>query len=473
MRVKANEELYGRILKAVPEGVWVVDPQGRTIFCNTRMAALLGTDVQTMEDLNCFDPLFPDDVEEAKRHFAAQLAGGPPFDFRLRRMDGSPVWVMISCMPMMDPSGATTGLIGLFTDIGERRRAEEAVRQSEERFRKIADAAPVMIWMSGPDKRCNFVNKQWLEFSGRTFQQEIGDGWADGIHPEDRNRCMAAYFSSFDARRTCRMEYRFRRADGEYRWILDNGAPLYDGTEFAGYIGSCIDVTDFKRTQQTLHEYREQLRQLTVSLIRSQEDATRALARELHDVFSQELVAIGMQIHLLKSEVAPDKKLARRLSEIVVRLDQLATDVHRTSRELHPMILEELGLEPALRQECQAFQARFGIRTSFTAKSAPPALAKEGRLCLYRVAQESLRNIGKHATDARGVRVSLTGDPQGATLVITDTGSGFEIEAARKKGGLGLISMEERVRSVKGDLTIRSTRTKGTTVQVFVPKGSD
>jgi len=177
-----------------------------------------------------------------------------------------------------------------------------------------------------------------------------------------------------------------------------------------------------------------------------------------------------MQIHLLKSEVISDRKLARRLSEIGTKLGQLATDVHQTSRELHPMILEELGLEPALRQECRAFQARYGIKTRFSAKSVPAALPKDGRLCLYRVAQESLRNIGKHATDAREVRVSLMGDPQGATLVITDTGSGFEIDAARKKGGLGLISMEERVRSVRGDIKIRSTRTQGTTVQVFVPK---
>ena len=470
MIVDPNEELYGRILKAVPEGIWVVNPQGRTIFCNGRMAELLGTDVQTLQDLSCFDPLFPGDVEEAQRHFKLQMAGGPPFDFRLRRIDGSAAWVMISCMPMTDKSGATSGLIGLFTDISERRRAEEALRQSEERFRTIADTAPVMIWMSGPDKLCSFFNKPRLEFTGRTLKQEIGNGWAAGVHPEDLNRCVATYWSSFDERRSFRMEYRLRRADGEYRWILDNGTPFYNGAEFAGYIGSCIDVTDFKQTQQTLHEYRLQLQRLTVSLIYSQENANRELARELHDVLSQDLAAIEMQIHLLKSEVISDRKLARRLSEIGTKLGQLATDVHQTSRELHPMILEELGLEPALRQECRAFQARFGIKTRFSAKSVPAALPKDGRLCLYRVAQESLRNIGKHATDAREVRVSLMGDPQGATLVITDTGSGFEIDAARKKGGLGLISMEERVRSVRGDIKIRSTRTQGTTVQVFVPK---
>jgi PAS domain S-box-containing protein len=457
MSVNVNEELYGRILKAVPQGVWVVNPQGRTIFCNGRMAELLGTDVQTLQGLSCFDPLFPTDVEEAQRHFELQIAGGPPFDFRLRRMDGSAIWVMISCMPLTDESGVTAGLIGLFTDITERRRVEEALRRSEERFHTIADTAPVMIWMSGPDHLCNFFNKPWLEFTGRTLQQEIGNGWADGVHPEDLNRCVATYRSSFDAKHSFRLEYRLRRADGEYRWILLNGTPFYDGAEF-------------KQTQQAMHEYRLRLQQLTVGLIDSQEDANRELARELHDVFSQELAAIELQIHLLKVEATSGRKLVSRLSEIGTKLGQLATDVHRTSRELHPTILEELGLEPALRQECRAFEERFGIKTRFSAKGVPAALPRNGRLCLYRVAQESLRNIGKHATDARGVRVSLMGDPQGATLVITDTGSGFEIDAARKKGGLGLISMEERVRAVRGDITIRSTQAKGTTVQVFVPK---
>ena len=470
MGAVVSEELYRRILHAVPDGIWVVSPEGRTVYCNERMAELLGTDVQTLRTLNCFDPLFPEDVAEAQRHFGLQMLGGAqPFEFRLRRVDGSEVWVRISCMPVTDVSGECTGLLGLFTDIRERRDTEKALRESEGRFRTMADAAPVMIWIAAPDKLCTFFNKPWLEFTGRTLEQEAGNGWADGVHPEDLNQCVATYYSCFDARRSFRMEYRLRRADGEYRWLLDNGTPLYNGADFSGYIGSCIDITDFKQTQQSLQEHRLQLQRLTAGLLASQEDANRVLARELHDVFSQELAAIQLEIHFVKAELNSNEELTRRLSEIGRKLGDLATNLHRTSRELHPAIVEELGLVPALKQECRAFQERLGIKTRFRANGSPAALSRDGRLCLYRIAQESLRNIGKHARDAREVRMSFAGNGQGVSLMITDSGSGFDIDAVSKKGGLGLISMEERVRSVGGTLSIQSARTKGTTIQVLVP----
>jgi PAS domain S-box-containing protein len=122
--------------------------------------------------------------------------------------------------------------------------AEAKLRESEERFRTVADTAPLMIWMAGLDKLCIFFNKPWLEFTGRTMEQELGNGWADGVHPDDLDRCLTTYISSFDARRSFQMEYRLRRADGEYRWVLDNGTPRHHEGEFAGYIGSCIDITE-------------------------------------------------------------------------------------------------------------------------------------------------------------------------------------------------------------------------------------
>jgi PAS domain S-box-containing protein len=212
------------------------------------MAQILGIDVESLEKLSCFDPVFPEDLAEAQRQFELQLAGGPPFDFRLRRKDGSAIWVNISCRSMHDDSGEVTGLVGLFPDISERTRIEAMLRESEERFRSMADTAPAMIWISGPDKLATFVNKSWLDFTGRTIEQELGAGWVENIHPEDQASCLKIYESSFDARRSFKIEYRLRRADGEYRWVLDNGVPRVEADgSFSGYIGSCIDVTDLKR----------------------------------------------------------------------------------------------------------------------------------------------------------------------------------------------------------------------------------
>jgi PAS domain S-box-containing protein len=147
----------------------------------------------------------------------------------------------------------------------EREQAAQVVRESEERFRLVADTAPVLIWMSGTDKLCTYFNEPWLDFTGRTREQEIGNGWAEGVHKDDIQRCLGTYTRSFDLRESFEMEYRLRRHDGEYRWIFDRGVPRYtqEGS-FAGYIGSCIDVTD-------RHSAEEALSGMTRKLIESQE----------------------------------------------------------------------------------------------------------------------------------------------------------------------------------------------------------
>ena len=138
--------------------------------------------------------------------------------------------------------------------------SEATLRESEQRFRTVADAAPVLIWMSGVDKLCTFFNKRWFEFTGRSPEQEMGNGWADGVHPEDLDRCFDTYTEAFDARKPFVMQYRLRRNDGDYRWISDNGVPRYDANgTFAGYIGSCVDVTDLLRQQKALDEFEERV----------------------------------------------------------------------------------------------------------------------------------------------------------------------------------------------------------------------
>jgi PAS domain S-box-containing protein len=142
-------------------------------------------------------------------------------------------------------------------DITEHKRAEEALRESEARFRTLANAAPVLIWIAGADRLCTWFNQQWLDFTGRALAQELGCGWAESVHPEDRERCLAVYTGHFDRREPFDLEYRLRRADGAYRWVLDRGVPRFGvGGEFLGYIGSCTDITGRKQAETDLEAAR-------------------------------------------------------------------------------------------------------------------------------------------------------------------------------------------------------------------------
>ena len=166
-----------------------------------------------------------------------------------------------SLQPWRAPDGTIWGVLSVAFEVTEQVRARERLRESEQRFRVLADAAPVMIWITGPDKLVTYFNREWLDLTGRTPEQELGDGWASGVHPEDRDHCVQAYRSAFDARQRYRMEYRIEAADGTYRWLLSHGVPHVtpDGV-FLGYIGSSVDITERKLWEQALRDSEERLR---------------------------------------------------------------------------------------------------------------------------------------------------------------------------------------------------------------------
>jgi len=184
----------------------------------------------------------------------------------------------------------------------EAEKAQEALRESEERFRLMANSAPVMIWVSGTDKRCTWFNNKWLDFVGKCMEQEIGDGWLDNVHPDDRNRMTQMYANSFDAREPFSMEYRLRRADGEYRWIVDDGVPRHQANgAFLGYIGSVFDLTERKKAEEDLKRFAEELESRVAERTEELQAANAALLRDIEErkkleaqlVQSQKMESIG------------------------------------------------------------------------------------------------------------------------------------------------------------------------------------
>ncbi len=173
-------------------------------------------------------------------------------DLLLRRKDGSQFWAALIGRAV-DPAQPPEGSVWVCVDISERKETELHLQESEQRYRTLADTGQALVWTSDTNKLCNYFNQPWLDFTGRSLKQELGNGWAEGVHPDDYQRCLETYVSAFDQRQRFSIEYRLRRHDGEYRWIQDDGCPRYNSRgEFIGYIGHCLDITERKRIEQEL-----------------------------------------------------------------------------------------------------------------------------------------------------------------------------------------------------------------------------
>jgi len=355
-------------------------------------------------------------------------------------------------------------IAGLVVQGARRRRAELALRESERHFRMMADTTPVLIWRSGIDKGCDFFNKPWLEFRGRTLEEEQGSGWVDGVHSDDRAACVHTFVEAFDSRTPFRMEYRLRRADGEYRWVMDIGVPRYDDSgHFAGYIGSAIDLTERKQIE-------EQNQHLVGRLITVQEEERARIARDLHDDVSQQLAGVAIMLSRLRRKVSkPGSQLDvdGTVTSLEERASALAQAVRNISHELHPSMLQHAGLKAALQRHCADVADHHHLEAIFSAGDHLDALTPEASLCLYRVAQEAITNVVRHAR-ARTIRVHLRATNEGIELRVADDGIGFPV-SERSGIGLGLRSIDERVRLNRGHVNVESRPGGGTSLLVTIP----
>ena len=337
------------------------------------------------------------------------------------------------------------------------------MQESERRFRLVADTAPVLIWMAGTDKLCTYFNKPWLDFTGRSLEQEIGNGWAEAVHLDDLKSCLQTYTESFDRREKFKMEYRLRRNDGQYRWILDIGVPRFneDGS-FAGYIGIGIDVTDQKMAQESLEKVSGQL-------IAAQEEERSHLARELHDDICQRLAILSHCIEkATKGFGSPQKSTAEQLEQIWKQCSSLTADVQALSHELHPSILDNLGLVMAVRSFCRELSEQNGAVVEFAETDISSSLPREVSLSLFRVIQEALHNAAKYSGQ-KHFKVLLKGNANQIELEVSDQGTGFDLESMKNGRGLGLVSMAERIHLLNGRISIDSKPNVGTTVRAWVP----
>ncbi|HYL15561.1 MAG TPA: PAS domain S-box protein [Terriglobales bacterium] len=332
-------------------------------------------------------------------------------------------------------SGGSTLFIG--RDITERKRAEAELRESEARFRLVADSAPVMIWMSGTDKLCTYFNKPWLDFTGRSIDRELGNGWAEGVDPEDLQRCLDTYTQAFDRREAFRMEYRLRRHDGEFRWVLDIGAPRFnpDGS-FAGYIGSCIDVTEQRRSDEQLRQVQEDLARVT--RVVAMGELAAAIAHEVNQPLTAIVTNANFCLRRLDGATSkPDELRAAitaiasdgtRASGVISRIRSLlkkgAPD--RAELDINEIIQDVTTL---LRHEFT--RSRVSLRTEL-ASDLPrvPGDPVQLQQVLINLIMNAIEATSSSTSGRRTILIRSAKNPDGVLVQVQDSGPGIAPELA-------------------------------------------
>ncbi len=347
---------------------------------------------------------------------------------------------------------------------------QQARDESEERLRLFINYAPVALAMFDRDMRYLALSRRWMTDYG-TPRDVIGRSYYE-LFPEVPERWKEVHRRGLAGDIMRVEEDRFVRATGAEQWLQWEVRPwrMNDG-QVGGIVIFTEDITQRKRDEEELRRQRARLEDLATKLLMAQETERRRLAQDLHDDITQRIAALAIDLQSIRS-VSPgfEAALVAHVHRSGKMAEQIATDLQHLAHQLHPALLEHVGLEAAVHEHAEEFEGRTGLKTQIVVRNLPPTLSLVRATCLYRVLQESLQNVRKHA-NASHVLVRLLGTKQGVGLCIHDDGRGFDVvqEVSRGRKGLGLISIQERVGALHGTFRIRTEPGHGTVVHVWLP----
>lgn len=497
-----SKKRFEMIFENSPIAKMIISTDGRIQMFNRMAEQMFGYARQEILGKN-YDLLLPEIVRSRpnirRKDFlflSKPQPMGVDLDLFAVSKDGQPIPVELGLNPI--EIDGKMHILSSLLDISLRKRSERILKEREAHFRTMADHAPVMIWMAGTDTKCYFFNKSWLEFTGRRLEEESGDGWSEGVFAEDSKHCAHTYQSAFTQREKFTMDYRLRRADGEYRWILNSGVPLYslDGT-FMGYIGSCIDITVLKEAQEILTRDKQTLadlvddglKQLMKTKIKLEQNNRLAgigtLAATVAHELRNPLGVIQMASYNLKrkNKELENSRHLQNIEKKIFESNQIINNLLNYSNIKQPQpesvnicdILDECAL--ALKDRTVGDQVQ--IRKEYPAD----------RTCRIEVdpfqVREIFNNILMNAVQSfeenKGViLIRIVSLPQAVKISVTDNGAGiapedlteiFEPFFTRKsKGtGLGLSICCELVNMHNGKIDVESKVGQGTTLTVTLP----
>jgi len=455
--LKASRKEIAELLDRSPDAIVRLDHECRYLYVNAALVKASGLPREKLLGRTFREAGMPEALIETwcgavQRVFETREALTVEFSFP--GPQGQTEWEARD-IPEFAPDGSVESVLCIMRDVTERSRSQAALRESAAMLQAISECARASIVVTDIEGGVLHANAAAVDL---LTQMPLGQ--KIGLSATDRR--------VLERGRSEVVEQKVKQPAGDQTFLVSKSPRLDSKGKINGLIHVALDITDRKKAEAAAARDRRELRALTARLILAQEDRSREVAREWHDVFSQPLAVLGMDVTELKKSVPPGAHdFVGRLERVGEDINRLADGLHEISRHLHPAILDDLGLEAALHEECEIFFRLHGIPVVFEASDVPRELPQDIALCLYRVAQEILRNVAKHA-EASEVRFRIAKVRSEIRLSVRDIGDGFELKKLKRKG-LGLISMEERVRMVNGTFRIQSQPGSGTKVTVRIP----
>ena len=465
----SDTRLFYDAFKASPIGIALEDLEGQPVFANPALCSMLGFTEKEMCTRRCVDFSPPDDAQKDWALFEQLRAGSIDhyqIEKRFLRRDSSMMWGRLSVSFLSNrPSPLVVAMV---EDITERKRAEETLRESEEKFRSVFQDAGIGMVIVSPDGRFLGANGSFCDCLGYSHDELLTKTVEAVTLPEDwpvfSQRLQTAVQQGQGFRR---VEKRCLHKSGRIVYTESSGSLIRNSQGDALYfVGEVLDVTKRKEAEETIASVNRRL-------VEAQEAERARIARDLHDDVNQRIALAATDIEKLKQDPPNSTaELQQRLSEVWQQLIAVSTGVQSISHQLHSPQLEYLGIVAAIRSFCREFASRTNVEIDFRNDEIPNNLSHDISLCLLRIVQEALQNATKHS-QVRHFEVILTSSGDQLHLTVSDRGIGFDADNPSAQTGLGLISMRERVRLVNGAIHIESKRMGGTTIYVRVPLGSE
>ena len=471
--LRTREQQYRLLAENVSDVIWTMDMKFHTTYVSPSVERLVGYAVEEAMALRPRAFLAPNlaqvakdtigDITGSKNEKQTNIFRSWTLELELIQSNGATLWTESKISLLYDPSGRPYGILGVTREITERRQAEEL-------FRNLADNSTTGVYII-QDRKFRYANP-WLLKQVELSNDDFADiDYMSFVLPQDRSKVRENAIKMLKGERKTPYNYRIVNNYGQVRWIMETVTSIqYNGDRAT--LGNLMDISKHKHADEILKRSESQLRLLSKRIIEVQEEGRTQIARELHDQLGQEFFAAKIEAESLAEQLKDVPKLGARAMALANLVDRLSRTSHRIAASLRPVVLDELGLVKAVQWYAEYFERRSGISCPVETPSGELLCSKPTATCAYRILQEALTNVWKHAK-ASQAKVVLNATHRALRLSVSDNGVGVDLNRLTDASSLGLLGMRERARLVGGRLTIQSKTGKGMRVGASLPIYTD